>query len=67
MDEGTSISDEWKGAARMIALYAMVPRVDLRDQPVEDSEILLTLTKIDEPGGYKPNYVGSLTFVLRWT
>ena len=44
MDEGTVMPDEWKGAARMIALYPMVPRVDLRDQE-EDSEILLTLPK----------------------
>jgi len=39
------MSDEWKGAARIIALYPTVPRVDLRDQgeEEEDSDILLTL------------------------
>jgi hypothetical protein len=45
MDGGTAMADEWKGAARITALYSMVPRVDLRDQEDEDSEMLLTLTK----------------------
>jgi hypothetical protein len=47
MDGGSIIPDEWNGAARMIDLYPMVPRVDLRDHDEEDSEIPLTLPRIE--------------------